>query len=154
MARIEKNAFCDKLRQYAVELAEGKHPQGVAVTYQMIVELFDMDFSKADKINPSYIRSIMSRVPELKAAGRLSIKPCVHDEYGKYFAITVDTSVKRRVISGDEIDQVKAKAVAKFANKIVGCMPNVMHLEGEAREGALEGIRLYQNMIREMMEGE
>ena len=150
----ESNALTERLREMAVKLASGEYGNGVAVTYMLIVELCDQDFERANKITAGYIRTIMNRVPEIKAKGAVSVKSEEHEQHGKYFAVTLNTDPKRRVLTSEDVEQIERKACSKFAKRLLGFMPNVMHLEGDKRDGAIEGIALYQDMIKKLAEGE
>lgn len=150
----ESNALTERLREMAVKLASGEYGNGVAVTYMLILELCDQDFERAGKITAGYIRTIMNRVPEIKAKGAVSVKSEDHEQHGKYFAVTLNTDPKRRVLTSEDVEHIERKACNKFARRLLGFMPNVMHLEGDKRDGAIEGIALYQDMIKKMAEGE
>ncbi|QPD96131.1 hypothetical protein [Enterobacter phage N5822] len=150
----ESNALTERLREMAVKLASGEYGNGVAVTYMLILELCDQDFDRAGKITAGYIRTIMNRVPEIKAKGAVSVKSEDHEQHGKYFAVTLNTDPKRRVLTSEDVEHIERKACNKFAKRLLGFMPNVMHLEGDKRDGAIEGIALYQDMIKKMAEGE
>ena len=41
----------------------------------------------------------------------------------------------------------------KLAKQLLNLMPNVMHLEGDMLDGAMKGIKMYQEMIMKMAEG-
>lgn len=150
----ESNALTERLREMAVKLASGEYGNGVAVTYMLILELCDQDFERAGKITAGYIRTIMNRVPEIKAKGAVSVKSEDHEQHGKYFAVTLNTDPKRRVLTSEDVEHIERKACNKFAKRLLGFMPNVMHLEGDKRGGAIEGIALYQDMIKKMAEDE
>lgn len=150
----ESNALTERLREMAAKLANGEYDNGVAVTYSLILELYDHDVERADKVTAGYIRTIMNRVPEVKAKGAVSVKKDEHEVYGKYFAVTLNTDPKRKVLTTEDVAHIEQKACNKFLKRILGFMPNVMHLEGEKREGAMEGIAMYQDMIKKMMEVE
>lgn len=150
----ESNALTERLREMAVKLASGEYGNGVAVTYMLILELCDQDFERAGKITAGYIRTIMNRVPEIKAKGAVSVKSEDHEQHGKYFAVTLNTDPKRRVLTSEDVEHIERKACNKFAKRLLGFMPNVMQLDESERAGAMKGIELYQDMIKKMAEGE
>lgn len=144
--------FCNKLREAAVALANG-HTEEIKLPIRFIGQHFGDD-EKVKSITPGYVRTIMNRVGEVKAAGSCSVKNGFDDEGDPVYIITLKKDTRRKVLTNEDVKTLEAKAVAKFAKRILSIMPNVMHLEGAERDGAIEGINLYQKMIREMVEGE
>lgn len=141
--------LCNKLREAGAALGRGD-VEDVKLPYYYILQHFGGDSSQADKITPAYIRTIINRVPEIKAAGRASVK---RDEIdgSTVFIITVNRDPKRRVLTTEDVAAIEQKAIGKLASQLLGFMPNVTHLEGEKLEGALAGISLYQDMIRKLI---
>lgn len=106
------------------------------------------------KITTAYMRMTLNRVPEVKAVGKVSIKTVTDDEGVKNIVITINKNPRRKQLTTDDLEVIERKAMEKFAKRLLGFMPNVMHLEGDKRDGAIEGISLYQDMIKKMAEGE
>lgn len=106
------------------------------------------------KITTAYMRMTLNRVPEVKAVGKVSIKTVTDDEGVKNIVITINKNPRRKQLTTDDLEVIERKTREKFAKRILGFMPNVMHLEGDKRDGAIEGIALYQDMIKKMAEGE
>lgn len=106
------------------------------------------------KITTAYMRMTLNRVPEVKAVGKVSIKTVTDDEGVKNIVITINKNPRRKQLTTDDLEVIERKACNKFAKRLLGFMPNVMHLEGDKRDGAIEGIALYQDMIKKMAEGE
>lgn len=106
------------------------------------------------KITTAYMRMTLNRVPEVKAVGKVSIKTVTDDEGVKNIVITINKNPRRKQLTTDDLEVIERKAREKFAKRLLGFMPNVMHLEGDKRDGAIEGISLYQDMIKKMAEGE
>ena len=93
-------------------------------------------------------------MPEVKAVGKVSIKTVTDDEGVKNIVITINKNPRRKQLTTDDLEVIERKTREKFAKRLMGFMPNVMHLEGDKRDGAIEGIALYQDMIKKMAEGE
>ena len=106
------------------------------------------------KITTAYMRMTLNRVPEVKAVGKVSIKTVTDDEGVKNIVITINKNPLRKQLTTDDLEVIERKTREKFAKRLLGFMPNVMHLEGDKRDGAIEGIALYQDMIKKMAEGE
>lgn len=106
------------------------------------------------KITTAYMRMTLNRVPEVKAVGKVSIKTVTDDEGVKNIVITINKNPRRKQLTTDDLEVIERKTREKFAKRLIGFMPNVMHLEGDKRVGAIEGIALYQDMIKKMAEGE
>lgn len=140
-------SFGDQLRAAALMLANGERD-----------EIFMSDFqlqtaSGREAIHPGHLRTTMGRA--VRHLGGISVKRVkADDERPDGYIATFVAEPKRKILTNDDAAAIEAKAVAKFAKRILSIMPNVMHLEGAEREGAIEGINLYQKMIREMVEGE
>lgn len=106
------------------------------------------------KITTAYMRMTLNRVPEVKAVGKVSIKTVTDDEGVKNIVITINKNPRRKQLTTDDLEVIERKTREKFAKRLLGFMPNVMHLEGDKRDGAIEGIALYQDMIKKLAEGE
>lgn len=106
------------------------------------------------KITTAYMRMTLNRVPEVKAVGKVSIKTVTDDEGVKNIVITINKNPRRKQLTTDDLEVIERKAREKLAKRLLDFMPNVMHLEGDKRDGAIEGIALYQDMIKKMAEGE
>lgn len=106
------------------------------------------------KITTAYMRMTLNRVPEVKAVGKVSIKTVTDDEGVKNIIITINKNPRRKQLTTDDLEVIERKTREKFAKRLLGFMPNIMHLEGDKRDGAIEGIALYQDMIKKMAEGE
>lgn len=106
------------------------------------------------KITTAYMRMTLNRVPEVKAVGKVSIKTVTDDEGVKNIVITINKNPRRKQLTTDDLEVIERKACNKFAKRLLDFMPNVMHMEGDKRDGAIDGIALYQDMIKKMAEGE
>lgn len=106
------------------------------------------------KITTAYMRMTLNRVPEVKAVGKVSIKTVTDDEGVKNIVITINKNPRRKQLTTDDLEVIERKTREKFAKRLLGFMPNIMHLEGDKRDGAIEGIALYQDMIKKLAEGE
>lgn len=144
--------LCDKIREAGAALGRGEQNE-IRLPYSYILGHFGGDFEQANKINSAYIRTIVNRVPEVKAAGRISIKR-VDDVDGLVFVMSINRDPKRKILTSDDIPAIERKARMKLANQLLNLMPNVMHLEGDMLDGAMNGIKMYQEMIMKIAEGE
>ena len=106
------------------------------------------------KITTAYMRMTLNRVPEVKAVGKVSIKTVTDDEGVKNIVITINKNPRRKQLTTDDLEVIERKTREKFAKRLLDFMPNIMHLEGDKRDGAIEGIALYQDMIKKLAEGE
>lgn len=106
------------------------------------------------KITTAYMRMTLNRVPEVKAVGKVSIKTVTDDEGVKNIVITINKSPRRKQLTTDDLEVIERKTREKFAKRLLDFMPNIMHMEGDKRDGAIEGIALYHDMIKKMAEGE
>ena len=140
--------LCDKIREAGAALGRGDQDE-IRLPYSYILGHFGGDFEQANKINSAYIRTIVNRVPEVKAAGRIRIKR-VEDVDGVIFVMTINRDPKRKILTSEDIPAIERKACNKLVNRLLDFMPNIMHLDGDRRDGAMEGIALYQAMIKEM----
>ncbi len=61
---------------------------------------------------------------------------------------------KRKIITPEELPAIKARAIKKFADRLLAAIPNIVDLEGDKLAGACEGVSRYQDMIREIIKEE
>lgn len=141
--------LCEKLREAGAALGRGETDE-VKLPYGYILNHFGGDFEKANKITAGYIRTIINRVPDVKAGGRASVKR-EQNEDGILFVITLNKDPKRKVITNDDMPAIEAKIRNKFLKRLLGFMPNITDLQGDALQGAAIGVQRYQEMIKEMM---
>lgn len=141
--------LCEKLREAGAALGRGE-VDDVRLPYGYILQHFDSDFEKANKITAGYIRTIINRVPEIKAEGRVSVKR-EQNEDGVVFVITVNRDPKRKVITSQDMPAIEAKIRNKFLKRLLNFIPNITDLQGDALQGAAIGVQRYQEMIKEMM---
>lgn len=106
------------------------------------------------KLTTAYMRMTLNRVPEVKAVGKVSIKTVTDEDGLTQIVITINRNPRKKQLTTDDLEVIEYRVKNKFMRRLLDFMPNVMHLEGEAREGAMEGIKLYQDMIRKVADGE
>lgn len=148
---LTSKEFCDKLREGVQAMVAGSTPN-----MRINMAWLDMNIDPNDrqKLTYQYVRNTMNREAE-KHGKAISIKSDTCDDTGHDFWIaTLKDCKKARIVNEKDVPAIQARAVEKFAKQILNFMPNVMHLEGEERNGALEGIALYQKMIRELLNGD
>ena len=105
-------------------------------------------------LTTAYMRMTLNRVPEVKAVGKVSIKTITDEDGLTQIVITINRNPRKKQLTTDDLEAIEHRVKNKFMRRLLDFMPNVMHLEGEAREGAMEGIKLYQDMIRKVADGE
>lgn len=125
---MEHLSFNDKLRQTAKELATGER-QELIIPVEYITEELS---GKVSASNPaSYVRTIMSRVPEVKVVGTVKIKKsiCNNDEsalFGKeIYTITVTQETRKTIYNKADVERIKRQAIAKTAEKFLLLSPNL-----------------------------
>lgn len=151
MALMTAREFTAKMEEAIVKVVSGEE-QEIRFSAGMMLSMVDHD--EAQKLTPAYMRTTLNRVPEVKATGKVSIKTTTDDDGTKFFVVTVNKNPRKKQLTTDDLEVIERKTREKFAKRLLGFMPNVMHLEGDKRDGAIEGIALYQDMIKKMSEGE
>lgn len=144
--------YCDWLRELGRRLASGDIEEYKMSLIDLAGMLSGDDCYKITR-SSSYSRTIINRVPEVRAAGRVSIK-VEETEDDKFYVFSLNRDVKRKVITSEDLPAVQAKAVEKFAARILASMPNVTDMQGDKLAGACEGISRYQDMIRNLVNEE
>lgn len=151
MALMTAREFTAKMEEAIVKVVSGEE-QEIRFSAGMMLSMVDHD--EAQKLTPAYMRTTLNRVPDVKATGKVSIKTTTDDDGTKFFVVTVNKNPRKKQLTTDDLEVIERKTREKFARRLLGFMPNVMHLEGDKRDGAIEGIALYQDMIKKMAEGE
>lgn len=151
MALMTAREFTAKMEEAIVKVVSGEE-QEIRFSAGMMLSMVDHD--EAQKLTPAYMRTTLNRVPEVKASGKVSIKTTTDDDGTKFFVVTVNKNPRKKQLTTDDLEVIERKTREKFAKRLLGFMPNVMHLDESERVGAMKGIELYQNMIKKMAEGE
>lgn len=151
MALMTAREFTAKMEEAIVKVVSGEE-QEIRFSAGMMLSMVDHD--EAQKLTPAYMRTTLNRVPEVKATGKVSIKTTTDDDGTKFFVVTVNKNPRKKQLTTDDLEVIERKAREKLAKRLLDFMPNVMHMEGDKRDGAIEGIALYQDMIKKMAEGE
>lgn len=151
MALMTAREFTAKMEEAIVKVVSGEE-QEIRFSAGMMLSMVDHD--EAQKLTPAYMRTTLNRVPEVKATGKVSIKTTTDDDGTKFFVVTVNKNPRKKQLTTDDLEVIERKAREKFAKRLLGFMPNVMHLDESERVGAMKGIELYQDMIKKMAEGE
>lgn len=144
--------YCNWLRALGKRLADGEIEE-----YRLSLDMLASnhngdDYYKITK-SVSYSRTIINRVPEVKAAGTISIK-VEEDNDERFYVFSMNRDAKRKILTSEDVADIEQKTRNKFMQRLLGFMPNVMHLDESERVGAMKGIELYQDMIKKMAEGE
>lgn len=131
---MENMSFTEKLREAAKALASGEKTEIVIPTGYMATELA----GKKSSENPaSYVRTTMSRVPEVKAIGTVKIKKSLCTDYDsnlfgmEVFTITLSSEKRKTVYSKADVDRIKRHAVAKAAERFMMLSPNLANYAPE-----------------------
>ncbi|UUT40936.1 hypothetical protein [Salmonella phage GSP032] len=141
--------FCDNLRELAKKLASGD------IQYYVIPDALienNLDEQDQKKINASYIRTIMNRVPEVKEIGTVSISRTDPIEDAPGFRIVINRDAKRQVFTKSDLPAIEKRMSERIAKRLLSTMPNITDLEGEQLQGAAIGIKRYQDLIKSMVE--
>lgn len=143
--------FCDNLRLLAKKLASGELPEYIITDATIDGNLDEQD---QKKVNASYIRTIMNRVPEVKEIGTVSISRTDPIEDAPGFRIFINREAKRQVFTKNDLPAIEKRMSERIAKRLLSTMPNITDLEGEQLQGAAIGIRRYQDLIKSIAEGE
>ncbi|MGS9609564.1 DUF7174 family protein [Salmonella enterica subsp. enterica serovar Infantis] len=143
--------FCDNLRELAKKLASGD------IQYYVIPDALienNLDEQDQKKINASYIRTIMNRVPEVKEIGTVSISRTDPIEDAPGFKVAINREAKRQVFTKSDLPAIEKRMSERIEKRLLSTMPNITDLEGEQLQGAAIGIKRYQDLIKSIAEGE
>lgn len=143
--------FCAQLCQGALQIASGEREE---IRFPCMMVGSHVIPDDVAKVTPSYMRTVINRLPEVKARGRMSIKREVNDEGVRFYVIKLNTDVKRKVLTSNDLEALETKIRAKIGRELLKVMPNIAHLKGERLEGAAEMASLYQEIFKEMIKGE
>lgn len=142
-----RKEFCDKLREGAEMLASGKE--------HIFLREFDIQTmlgDSAEGINQSYIRTIMNRVPSVKAIGTIKIKRVIgSDELPDGYHITLNREPRRKVVTNDDLPKLEQSWKVKFINQLLKTSPMISDLRGEQLQGAAIAIERFAEMLKEMV---
>ena len=144
MAMTTKD-YCDSLRQLGIKLASGELESYRLSLIDLAENMSGDDHYKVTR-STSYSRTIINRVPEVKAKGSISIK-VVETETDKFFEFTLNTDPKRKVLTNSDIAEIEAKCLRRFARRHLNAMPWLADLEGDVLKGAMIGVQRFVEMI-------
>lgn len=144
--------YCDWLRELGRRLASGDIEEHKMSLLDLAGMLNGDDYYKITR-NSAYSRTIINRVPEVKAAGTVSIK-IEETEDDKFYVFRLNRDAKRKVLTSEDVQAIQAKAVEKIVARILDAMPNITDMEGDKLAGACEGISRFQDMIRKLVNEE
>ncbi|EDV3179104.1 hypothetical protein CSP48_004015 [Salmonella enterica subsp. arizonae] len=127
-------SLTDKLRKAAKALADGSESEVIIPLGLLSQELA----GKKSSENPaSYVRTIMSRVPEVKEFGSIRVKKTVCDDgesnmFGmEIYRITLSSERRKTVYGKADVERHKRKAVNKAAEKFMMLSPNLANYTPE-----------------------
>lgn len=140
--------FCDKLREGAVILASGER-ESIYLTDIAIRSVLAEDADRV-KVTPSYIRTIMVRVPEVKQIGTVSIRRISGDiDRADGYEIKLKKESRKRVFTESDLPAIRQRAIEK-ALKV---NPDFSMYQGEQLEAAVKAVAAYKEAIREFCIG-
>lgn len=140
--------YCDWLRSLGAKLASGEIEE-----YRMslldLAEKLDGDGYYKVTRGTSYSRTIINRVPEVKAVGAISIKVDETPE-DKFYVFTLNRDVKRKVLTTEDVDGLKEKWRTKFIAQLLSTQPRITDLQGDELKGAAIALERFAEMIQNM----
>lgn len=138
--------FCDLLRDIAIALADGKQDE---VKMPLLYVHQELEPEDAKKITAAYARTIMNRVPDVKEIGSVSVKTKKDEDDGShYFLFTLNREKKRKVFTDKDLPAVRAKVI----EKVLKLSPDLSHLEPGGVVVAVDTIKRFKDLIREMFD--
>lgn len=137
--------FAADMRAAIEKVVDGSEP-----FMRIPLAFIENSIAEPKKINPSYIRTTLNRVPCVKAVGKISVK-LEENDGAMFYKVSINRDAKRKVITNEDLPALQARAVNKALQTLTDYMPNVTDLEGEQLQGAIIGIQRFQVMIKSMM---
>lgn len=149
---ITSKDYCNKLRELGAKLASGDLEE-YRLDMTQLAEMMEPDeFMKISK-GTSYSRTIINRVPEVKAVGAIRIK-VEEDTFAKYYVFTLNRDVRRKVITNDDLPKIESTWRRKFIKQLLQTQPRISDLKGERLEGAAIALERFAAMLNEMTKEE
>lgn len=139
--------FCDNLRLLAKKLASGELPEYIITDATIDGNLDEQD---QKKVNASYIRTIMNRVPEVKEIGTVSISRTDPIEDAPGFRIVINRDTKRRIVTTNDLPAIKEHEREKLVEKIMRISPDFSHLDDEKALVAMRAVATFKDLIKEI----
>lgn len=145
MEQMTSKEFCEKLREAARAAATGEVIKLPVAYITMNVQVED-----AKKLNSSYIRTIMNRVPEVKEVGSVSVKKKTSDDGAEYYEIAINRDTKRRIVTTNDLPAIKEHEREKLVDKIMRISPDFSHLDDEKALVAMRAVATFKDLIKEI----
>lgn len=139
--------FCAQLCQGAVQIANGEREE---IRFPCMMVGSHVIPDDVAKVTPSYMRTVINRLPEVKARGRMSIKREVNEEGVRFYVITLNTDVKRKVLTQNDIGNLESKWRAKFIKHLLETTPRITDLQGDQLTGAAIALERFAVMLERM----
>lgn len=144
--------YCDFLRNLGVKLASGEIAEYKLSLLDLAEKLDGDGYYKVTR-GTSYSRTIINRVPEVKAIGAISIKVEETPE-DKFYLFTLNRDVKRKVLTNEDVESIERKALAKGLQSLIDQPPRISDLQGDELKGAAIAIERFVALIGKMTKGE
>lgn len=125
---MENMSFTEQLREAAKALANGDKQE---ITIPVGYITTQLSGKKSSENPASYVRTTMSRVPEVKASGTIKIKKsmCVDEDSNMFgmevFTVTLNREKRKTVYTKADVERAKRQSVAKAAERFMTISPNL-----------------------------
>lgn len=146
--KISSAEFSAMLRGAAVKLANGEEKEMYISDDQLDKVLIEQD---RNKVNASYIRMVINRVPEVKALGRAKITRTDGVDRPVGFLIEINHEPKRKIYTEEDLPALENKIRNKVLKDLIGRNPKFTDMQDEALAVAVEMIRRYDEMFKSMI---
>lgn len=146
--KISSAEFSAMLRDAAVKLASGEENEMYISDDQLDKVLIEQD---RNKVNASYIRMVINRVPEVKALGRAKITRTDGVDRPVGFLIEINHEPKRKIYTEEDLPALENKIRNKVLKDLIGRNPKFTDMQDEALAVAVEMIRRYDEMFKSMI---
>lgn len=144
---ITTKQYCDNIRALGKKLASGELDEYRLDLTELSENMDGDDFYKITR-NISYTRTTINRVPEVKAAGSISIK-IEEDEIARYYVFSINREPKRKVITNDDLPRLEQSWRNRFIKHLLKTTPRITDLEGEKLEGAAIAIERFIALVED-----
>lgn len=143
--------FCSQLCQGAIQIVNGERDE---IRFPCMMVSSHVIADDVAKVTPAYIRTVINRVPEVKASGRMSIKREMNEEGVRFYVIKLNTNVKKKVLTTNDIGSLESKWKAKFVKQLLETTPRITDLQGEQLTGAAIALERFADLLKRMVDEE
>lgn len=140
--------FAADMRVAIEKVADGSEP-----FMRIPLAFIENSIAEPKKINPSYIRTTLNRVPCVKAVGKISVK-LEENDGAMFYKVTINRDAKRKVLTSNDLDSLHAKWQAKFIKQLLNTQPRITDLDGDKLDGAAIALERFAEMLKDMIKEE